>query len=68
MKIKKKEYENKLNDMYWKGVEVGINFAVNNPSMAERYKDNIPLLRKQVQMAGKVVVRLADALRNMLNM
>ena len=67
MKIKKKEYEKKLDDMYWKGVEAGINLAVNNPTMAERYKDNIPLLRKQTQMAEKVMMQLADTLRNMLN-
>jgi len=67
MKIKKKEYENKLDDMYWKGIEAGINLAVNNPSMAERYKDNIPLLRKQAQMAEKVMMQLADAFKNMLN-
>ena len=33
MKIKKKEYKRKLKDEYWRGVEVGINFAKARPDI-----------------------------------
>ena len=36
MKIKKKRYKKELRDAYWRGVDDGIKYALNDPERAKR--------------------------------
>ena len=58
MKIKKKQYEKELSDRYWQGVQMGMRFALENPKDAEKYVDNIPLLRNMAEKSAEVMSRL----------
>lgn len=51
MKIKRKDYEKQLIDEYWRGIEAGINFALDNPKMAEKYRNNTQMLKSFVDKA-----------------
>ena len=62
MKIKKKEYKNQLDQRFWSGVEAGIHFALNDPKMAEKYKDNIPKLKADTMLAEPLLQNIADML------
>ena len=62
MKIKRKEYEKQLDDKYWDGVKFGLNFALDNPTMAERYRNNIPVLRAMANKASEAMQNLAKGL------
>lgn len=65
MKIKKSEYKKKLNDEYWKGVEAGINFALNHPKEAEKYRSNINVARKYVEAMTVAFKPCIEALNKM---
>ena len=58
MKIKKKQYEKELLDRYWQGVQAGMRFALEYPKDAEKYVDNIPLLRNMAEKSAEVMNRL----------
>jgi hypothetical protein len=62
MKIKKSEYEKNIEDTYWRGVKAGMEFALNNPSLAEKYKDNVSGLKAIVDKLGDAMQCLADAI------
>ncbi len=49
MKIKKSEYKKYLEDSFRKGFEAGINYALNNPKEAEKYRSNIIVARKYIE-------------------
>ena len=68
MKIKKTEYEKKLDDKYWEGVEAGIKFALQNPNVALKYADNIPALRTVVKNISNVVKNAADAISRLFRL
>lgn len=36
MEIKKKRYKKELRDAYWRGVDDGIKYALNDPERAKR--------------------------------
>lgn len=55
MKIKKKEYNKALQDMYWRGVKAGISFALDSPKTAKKYADNIDGLRFVSERAKTIV-------------
>lgn len=55
MKIKKKNYNKELDDAYWNGVKGGINFALQSHREAERYKDNIEMLKARTAKATEMV-------------
>ena len=61
MKIKKKEFNKQLKDKYWQGVELGVKFALDNPDKAEKYRDNIPQMRYEVECAEAVMEKVANA-------
>ena len=62
MKIKKSEYDKNIEDTYWRGVKAGIEFALNNPSLAAEYKDNVPGLKAIVDKLKDAMQCLANAL------
>ncbi len=65
MKIKKKEYKKRLKDEYWRGIELGMRFALDNPDTAEKYRDNIPKMRYEVERASEVMEKVANAITNL---
>ena len=68
MKIKKSEYEKKLDDKYWEGIEAGIKFALQNPNIALKYVDNIPALRIAVKHMSNVVKNASDAISRLFRL
>lgn len=62
MKIKRKDYEKQLIDEYWRGIEAGINFALDNPKMAEKYRNNTQMLRSFVDKATIIFQNVAKAI------
>lgn len=62
MKIKRKDYEKQLIDEYWRGIEAGINFALDNPKMAEKYRNNTQMLRSFVDKATITFQNVAKAI------
>lgn len=67
MKIKKKEYQKQLNDRYWKSVNAGMKFALNNPDDAKRYIDRTEALRKVTENAAKAFDGLGKVISNLFN-
>lgn len=67
MKIKRKEYEKQLDDKFWDGVKFGLNFALDNPTAAERYRNNIPLMRAMTNKASEVMQNLAKGLSELFS-
>lgn len=59
MKIKRKEYNKKLDDAYWNGVQAGMKYAVENPKSAEKYADDIQYMRTVCEKAYKALKKLA---------
>lgn len=62
MKIKRSEYEKNIEDTYWRGVKAGMEFALNNPSLAEEYRDNLPGLKAIVDKLRDAMQCLADTI------
>lgn len=67
MKIKKKEYKKQLDDYYWKGVEVGIRYALENPEEARKYVGKSETLRKISENAAKAFEGIGKAISNFFN-
>ena len=65
MKIKKKEYQKQLDDAYWKGVNAGMKFALNNPEEARKYVDKSEALRRIAQTAMEALKPLTNAINNL---
>ena len=65
MKIKKKEYKKRLKDEYWRGIELGMRFALDNPDTAEKYRGNIPQMRYEVERASEVMEKVTNAITNL---
>ncbi len=49
MKIKKKEYNKKIEETYWNGVEVGMKSALENPDLAKKYLENPKAIQDEVK-------------------
>lgn len=62
MKIKRSEYGKNIEDTYWRGVKAGMEFALNNPSLAEEYRDNLPGLKAIVDKLRDAMQCLADTI------
>ena len=62
MKIKKKEYNKQLSDAYWNGVRFGMNFALDNPETATKYRDRTEAMRAISEKAGEALSKLADGI------
>ena len=62
MKIKKKIYNKSMADADWNGVKAGINFALDNPVRAERYRNNIEGIRITVEKSMPVIKKMVDSL------
>lgn len=62
MKIKKKEYYKQLDDRYWKGVNAGIKFAIDNPETAKNYINRTEALRIITKKASDAFGNLAKNL------
>lgn len=67
MKIKKKEYREKINDSYWDGVNAGMKFALNNPEEAKKFVDKSEALRKISEAAMEALKPLSKAINNFFN-
>lgn len=66
MKIKKKEYNRQLQDKYWEGVQMGMRIGIDNPGMAKKYVDNIPMLRQNVDRAGEILKGIVKSISDTL--
>ena len=64
--MKKKKYNKKVKDAYWEGVKAGMNVALDNPMLAEYYRDKIPQLRVTVEKTRKAVKKAAKTLAKCL--
>lgn len=60
MKIKKKRYEKELQDAYWRGVDAGIKYALNDPERAKRF--NGAQLRAQIETINGAIAKLGARL------
>ena len=62
MKIKKKDYEKQLADNYWNGVKAGINYALDHPEEAEKYRNRTEMLRKFTEQSAAAMRKLSETL------
>ena len=62
MKIKKKDYKKNVSDAYWNGVKIGIAFALDNPKMAEKYRDRVEEIRSMSEKMCRAMERLAKGI------
>ena len=58
MKIKKKEYNKKIEESYWNGVEVGMNSALENPDLAKKYLENPKLIQDEIKKIKNALVKV----------
>ena len=65
MKIKKKEYQKQLDDRFWKGVNAGMKFALNNPEEAKKYIDRTEALKIIVERTSKAFEALTNAINKL---
>lgn len=65
MKIKKKEYQKQLADEYWKGVKLGMRFALDHPEDAKKHVDNIENMRRIVEKTSKAFEPLIEGIKKM---
>lgn len=60
MKIKKKRYKKELKDAYWRGVDDGIKYALNDPERAKRISG--AQLRAQIETIDGAILKLGRTL------
>lgn len=65
MKIKKKEYQQQLDDRYWEGVKAGMRFAIDHPEEAKRQINHIEVMRSTVEKMSKAFQPLVDAIHKL---
>lgn len=65
MKIKKKDYRKALRDEYWRGVDAGIKYALDNPDRAKIF--NGVLLRQQIDSMNGALAKLGAQLATVFN-
>lgn len=58
MKIKKEEYNKKIEEAYWNGVEVGMNSALENPDFAKKYLENPKAIQDKIKKLKNVLVKV----------
>lgn len=66
MKIKKKEYKKELSDAYWNGLKVGMEFALDNPEMAKKYRDRTETIRAMSEKFSDAMSKLAEGISKAL--
>lgn len=62
MKIKKKEYQKQLDDKYWDGVKVGMEFALDHPEEAKNCLNRLLLIRNTTEKLLKAFEPVSDAI------
>lgn len=58
MKIKKKEYNKKIEESYWNGVEVGMKSALENPDFAKKYLENPKAIQAITKKIENILVNV----------
>lgn len=65
MKIKKKRYKKELRDAYWRGVNDGIKYALNDPERAKRIsgaqlRATIETLDGTIEKLGRTLAKIFE--------
>ena len=58
MKIKKKEYNKKIEESYWNGVEIGMKSALENPEVAKMYLANPKAVQNELKSIKNTLMKV----------